>query len=137
MKLTDTELVLLSAASQRQDGAVKIGAKLKGAAANKVIGKLLSQHLVDEIPAQGGPPVWWQDNERGALALRITAQGLAAIGGDSHREVSTEESGSPQHEAMALSSSGVLPRWASEATLTIRAGAAAMRRSFKRLLRTK
>jgi hypothetical protein len=99
MKLTDTQLVLLSAASQRQDGAVEIGTKLKGGAADRVIGKLLSQHLIEEIPAQDDLPVWWRDDERGALALRITAQGLAAIGADSHREVGTEESGSPEDEA--------------------------------------
>jgi hypothetical protein len=32
MKLTDTQLVLLSAASQREDGAVDIGSKFKGSA---------------------------------------------------------------------------------------------------------
>ncbi len=38
MKLTDTQLVLLSSASQRQDGAVDIGSKFKGGAVDKVIG---------------------------------------------------------------------------------------------------
>jgi Protein of unknown function (DUF3489) len=83
MKLTDTQLVLLSAASQRGDGAVQIGSKLKGGAADKMIGKLLRQHLVEEIPALGGLPVWRRDQEMGARALRITADGRAAIGADS------------------------------------------------------
>jgi hypothetical protein len=52
MKLTDTQLVLLSAASQRHDCTVET--KLKGGAADKVIGELLNRHLVEEIPAQGG-----------------------------------------------------------------------------------
>jgi hypothetical protein len=86
MKLTDTQLVLLSAASQRQDGAIDIGPRLRGGAADKVIGKLLSQHLVEEIPAQGTLPAWRCDDDRGALALRITPRGLAAIGADSHSE---------------------------------------------------
>jgi hypothetical protein len=86
MKLTDTQLVLLSAASQREDGAVQIGSKLKGGAAGKMIGKLLRQHLLEEIPAQGGLPVWRRDEE-GARALRITAGGRAAIGADSHHTV--------------------------------------------------
>jgi hypothetical protein len=43
MKLTDTQLVLLSAASQRDDGAVILGSNLKGGAAAKVFGKLLRQ----------------------------------------------------------------------------------------------
>jgi Protein of unknown function (DUF3489) len=80
MKLTDTQLVLLCAASQRQDGAVEIDPKLKGGAADKVIGKLLRQHLIAEIPARNGLPVWRRDEEKGAVTLRITAEGLAAIG---------------------------------------------------------
>jgi Protein of unknown function (DUF3489) len=87
MKLTDTQLVLLSAASQREDGAVQIGSKLKGGAADKMIGKLLRQHLIEEIPAQGGLPVWRRDEEKGARALRITADGRAAIGADSSHTV--------------------------------------------------
>jgi hypothetical protein len=89
MKLTDTQLVLLSAASQRQDGGVEIGPKLKGSAADKVIGKLLRQHLVEEVPAQGGLPVWRRDEEKGAIALRITTQGLAAISVEPHRRAYT------------------------------------------------
>jgi len=82
MKLTDTQLVLLSAAAQRQDGVVELGPKLKGSAARKVLGKLLSEHLIEEIPAQGTLPVWRRDDDKGALALRITECGLAAIGAD-------------------------------------------------------
>jgi hypothetical protein len=91
MKLTDTQLVLLSAASQRQDGAVDIGSKFKGGAADKVIGRLLSQHLIEEIPAQGALPVWRRDEDKGALALRITAQGLAVISGDFNRKAGTAD----------------------------------------------
>jgi Protein of unknown function (DUF3489) len=87
MKLTDTQLVLLSAASQREDGTVEIGSKPKGGAASKMIDKLLRQHLIKEIPAQGGLPVWRRDEEKGARALRITADGRAAIGADSSHTV--------------------------------------------------
>ena len=82
MKLTDTELVLLSVASQREDGAVEIGPNLKGAASRKVIGKLLSERLIEEVPAQGCVPVWRRDGDEGQFALRITEGGLAAIGAE-------------------------------------------------------
>jgi Protein of unknown function (DUF3489) len=82
MKLTDTQLVLLCAAAQHQDGAVEIDPKLKGNAAQKVLGRLLSEHLIEEIPAAGALPVWRRDEDKGALALRITEHGLAAIGAD-------------------------------------------------------
>src|ERR1700733_13870051 len=72
LKLTDTWLVLLSAAAQRQDGAVDLGSKLKGGVGLKVIDKLLREQLVEEIPATGGLPVWRRDDQDGALALRIT-----------------------------------------------------------------
>ena len=89
MKLTDTQLVLLSAASQREDGAVVLAPSLKGGAAGKVIGKLLRD---------------------GPLSIRITPQGLASIGleGDVMqlaKESSTAEQradGSPKRPARAV-----------------------------------
>jgi hypothetical protein len=86
MKLTDTLLVLLSAAAQRQDGAVELGSKLKGGAGLKVIDKLLREQLVEETPATDGLPIWRRDDQEGALALRITAGGLAAIGAGQDNE---------------------------------------------------
>jgi len=79
MKLTDTQLVLLSAASQREDHAVELPANLKGGAANKVIGKLLAANLLEEVRANGSLPIWRRDDEHGSRALRITKQGLGAI----------------------------------------------------------
>jgi hypothetical protein len=78
MKLTDTQLVLLSAASQREDRAI-VAPNLKGSAAHKVVGKLLTEGLIEEVPAGGALPVWRRNDEEGALALRITRRGLAAI----------------------------------------------------------
>jgi hypothetical protein len=80
MKLTDTQLVLLSAASQREDGAVVLAPSLKGGAAGKVIGKLLRDGLVEEVPAGASMPVWRRDDDAGPLSIRITPQGLASIG---------------------------------------------------------
>ncbi len=79
MKLTDTQLVLLSAASQREDCAIEIAPNLKGGAARKVVGKLLTEGLVEEVQACGSLPIWRRDDDRGPLALRITRGGLAAI----------------------------------------------------------
>jgi hypothetical protein len=80
MKLTDTQLVLLSAASQREDRAIDLGPALKGAASQKVVGWLLSAGLVEETPAGGSLAVWRRDDETGPIALRLTDRGLAAIG---------------------------------------------------------
>jgi hypothetical protein len=80
MTPTDTQLVLLSAASQRQDGAIVLTPNLKGSAAGKVIGKLLRDGLVEEVPAGASMPVWRRDGDAGPLSIRITPRGLASIG---------------------------------------------------------
>ena len=53
MKLTDTQLLLLSAASQRDDRALEPSPKLTGGAAGKVVAKLPTEGLVDEVRARG------------------------------------------------------------------------------------
>ena len=75
-KLTDTELVLLSSASQREDGAVEFTGKPKRAVATKALTRLLSDGLVEEVPAGGRLPVWRRDNDQSAFALTITASAI-------------------------------------------------------------
>ena len=79
MKLTDTQLVILSAASQREDHAVELPANLKGAAAHKVVGKLLSDGLLEEIRARGTLAMWRRNDAEQPMALRITKRGRKAI----------------------------------------------------------
>jgi Protein of unknown function (DUF3489) len=79
-KLTDAQLVLLSTAAQHPEGAIELAADLKGAAAKKLVGKLLRDGLIEETPACGTLPVWRRDDDAGPLGLRITPDGLAAIG---------------------------------------------------------
>ena len=73
-KLSDTRAVILSAASQRDDGAVlplPETLKIKGGAVDKVLGSLKAKGLIDHLGAPRGdnPP-----------PLRITRAGLEAIG---------------------------------------------------------
>lgn len=79
MKLTDTHLVLLSAASQREDRGIELAPELKGGGAQKLVRKLLAECLIEEVHATGSLPVWRRDANNQALALRITELGLAAI----------------------------------------------------------
>jgi Protein of unknown function (DUF3489) len=78
VKLTDTQLVLLSAASQRDDLALERPTNLTGGAASKVVAKLLAEGLIEEMPSRGPLPVWHRDGEA-SHSLRITKNGLAAI----------------------------------------------------------
>jgi hypothetical protein len=78
MTLTDTQLVLLSSASQREDGLVTLPPTLKGGAAKKVVGKLLNLKLLKEVAAKRNQPAWRTEDER-PLGLKITRDGLAAL----------------------------------------------------------
>jgi hypothetical protein len=78
-KLTDTQLIILSAASQRDDRGVELPANLKGEVARKVVNKLVRAGLLEEVRAGGTLPVWRRDDDSGAMALRITKNGLEAI----------------------------------------------------------
>jgi hypothetical protein len=79
-KFTDTQLVLLSAAAQHPEGALELSSDLKASGAKKVVGKLLREGLIEEVPARGILPTWRRDDNHEALALRITKLGLAIIG---------------------------------------------------------
>jgi Protein of unknown function (DUF3489) len=78
-KLTDTQLVTLSAASQREDRGIVLPPNLKGGAAQKLVAKLIALGLVEEVRARGDLPVWRRDGDNRAMALRITKGGLKAI----------------------------------------------------------
>jgi hypothetical protein len=79
VKRSDTQLIILSAASQREDHAVVLPANLKGSAAKKVVDKLMSEALVQELPAKDRMPVWRRDDDNRAYSLRITKAGFKAI----------------------------------------------------------
>jgi hypothetical protein len=74
MKLTDTELVMLSRAAQRDDRAIDLPITLKLPAAEKIVGKLLKGGLFDEVRASGSLPVWRRSEGEGAFALLVTRQ---------------------------------------------------------------
>jgi hypothetical protein len=78
MKLNDTQLILLSSASKRDDRLVVIPANLKETAP-KIVKPLLTGKLLVEILAKPDMPVW-RRGEDCAHALQITKAGLAAIG---------------------------------------------------------
>ena len=80
IKLTDTQLVMLSAAAQREDRCIGAPPSLKGAAAQKIETKLVAAGLAKEIKAKPGAHVWRRDDANGqAYALNLTAAGLKAI----------------------------------------------------------
>lgn len=82
-KLSDTQRVILSAASQRTDRlALPLPKSLKGGAAHKVVNALIDKGLLKEVKANRklGDPVWRESDEGQGLTLIITEAGFAAIG---------------------------------------------------------
>src|SRR5215510_5309260 len=79
-KLTDTQLVILSTASRRNDRGVDLPTNVAGEAVRKAVDKLIRTGLLEEVCANGSLLAWRRDAEAGPMALRITRQGLEAIG---------------------------------------------------------
>ncbi|HZP21442.1 MAG TPA: DUF3489 domain-containing protein [Bauldia sp.] len=103
MKLTDTQLVVLSAALAREDGSIlPLPAKLKGGAAGKVCGALLARELAEEVrlsrkAARENPKKVYADNEaEGPRGLRLTKLAEKALGTDAE---SMTEAGQAKEEA--------------------------------------
>jgi hypothetical protein len=111
LQLTDTQLIILSAASQRDDRGVELPTNVRSEAARKVAQKLIRAGLVEEVRASGSLPIWQRDEQRGPMALRITKDGLAAIDVEDGAAVPeagalpyvvAPETGEPAHKLIGL-----------------------------------
>jgi hypothetical protein len=87
-RLSDTQAIILSAAAQRPDGNIlPLPGSLRGGAAVKVVGALLSRGLIRERITDGlrkadaaMNTVWRNEPDGSGVLLLVTAAGLDAIG---------------------------------------------------------
>ena len=82
-KLTDTQLIILSAAGQRDEGTVlplPKSLKLQSAAVSQVLRRLLNKGLLDEQTTGNNAAVWRESKDGQRLTLVITDAGRQAIG---------------------------------------------------------
>ena len=82
-KLTETQTLILSRASQQADRiALPLPDRLRGGAANKVIVPLIQKGFLDEVEAdiRKGEPTWRKTGDGHGTTLVITDAGLQAIG---------------------------------------------------------
>ena len=86
-KLTDSQLVVLSAAAAREDGAAVPPLRMMKAAALKVGASLVARKLMRETRAKPGMPVWRSDEEGRGISLIITKAGRKAINADDAEEM--------------------------------------------------
>jgi Protein of unknown function (DUF3489) len=107
IKLTDTQLVMLSAAAMREDRCLTLSPSLRGAQVGKTGEKLIKAGLVREVKAKPSSPVWRRDDETGlAYALKLTAAGAKAIAVD---DGEAEDETSPKDAAGAKAKSPTDP----------------------------
>src|ERR1700687_4042682 len=81
-KLTDTQLIVLSAAAARDGGVAVVAAKMNRAAASKVGASLVTRKLMREARSKPGMPVWRKGEDGRPISLMITRAGRDAIGVD-------------------------------------------------------
>jgi hypothetical protein len=82
-QLSDSQLVVLTAACQRPDRSVfPVTAKLKGIAAGNVLKSLLKKELIKEVRAKREDTAWRDDEQHGRMTLVVTPAAFAALGID-------------------------------------------------------
>ena len=105
IKLSDTQLALLGAASRREDQYLAPPTGPRLGPVKRAAGKLLTEGLVQEVRAQKDAPVWRRDEDSDlAFALKLTAAGLNAIarGADEQQETAGRTSSSDAVESEAM-----------------------------------
>jgi hypothetical protein len=122
-KLTDTQRVILSAASQRDDGTVlplPDTLTLNKGTATSVLKGLIKKGLIAERPAPAGAPgdnqVWREGDDGARITLAVTEAGLKAIGVESESAAtfpsaskSTARAGSPAKRSQKASAGRAAP----------------------------
>ena len=95
-QLSDIQLVILTAAYQRPNRLVlPLPKRLKGGAAQKVVGALLTKVLVEEVLAGAGDPVWRRPADGHAVTLVATNAAVEALGIEATSGLAAASTGAP------------------------------------------
>ena len=92
-KLSDTQLVILNAACQRDDRMVlplpkRMGGEKPNLAAGNSIKSMLKNGLIEEVDAKLGEPIWRDTGDGHGVTLVATDAALAPLGIDTRAEMS-------------------------------------------------
>jgi predicted transcriptional regulator len=99
-QLSDSQLVVLTAACQRPDRCVfPVTARLKGNAAGNVLKSLLNKGLIKEVRAKRDDTVWRHDEERGRMTLVATKAAFAKLGIDAQETPAEDETESAPNDS--------------------------------------
>lgn len=81
-KLSDTQLIVLSKAAQREDGAAHLPNGISPPAARKLGAALVAKKLMREVRSKPAMPVWRSDDNDRPISLLILRAGRDALGLD-------------------------------------------------------
>src|SRR6187200_3004840 len=79
-KLNDTQLVILSSASQREDGFAVLPEGVRAASLKAAAIRLTKLGFLKQVRVKRDQPHWLTDEEDKRIGLKITDAGSAAIG---------------------------------------------------------
>ena len=113
IRLSDTQMIILSTAGQRPDGnLLPLPGSLRGGAAGKVVTALLTRGLVCEQTAEslaradtGLNTIWRNDEDGRAIVLRITATGREVIGVEPTEVAAPQRPGADRTDSVARAGS--------------------------------
>jgi hypothetical protein len=81
IKLSDAQLVILSAACARENGSLlPTSGSLNGSAASMVLHSLINKGLAGEVPANRNMPIWREAEDGAPISLRATAAAYQTLG---------------------------------------------------------
>jgi len=102
-KLSDSQLVILAAAAQRDDGVVHPlprSLKTRGAALTRTLEGLIAKGLLEKRPASSGAETWRAGEGASPLMLTLSEAGLRALDGGAG-STPPKPSGAPKSPAKA------------------------------------
>lgn len=126
MKLSDTQLVVLNAACQRDDRMVlPLPQTLRGGAVAKVVGSLLAKGLVEEVSARQvafhpmlDDAVWRETDNGERLTLVATDAAFAALGlAPDSESTAVDDHATQESNAAAIDDSGLVDAMPAEQDL--------------------
>ena len=133
-KLTDTQLIVLSAAAARDDGVAVVAAKMNRAAASKVGASLVTRKLMREARSKPGMPVWREGEDGRPISLMITRAGRDAIGVEEDARAEVQSPSNKESGEKGAATAENRSRGGSGAKESIGGGAASPRAGTKQAL---
>src|SRR5215203_5668762 len=109
-KLNDTQLVILSSASQREDGFAVLPEGLRAASVKAAVIRLSELGFLKQVRVKRDQPHWLTDEEGRRIGLKITTAGSAAIGVGDDGKGEEEPAPEPKRRAKKAAEPGEAQR---------------------------